>query len=331
MSPEQAQGGKIDTRSDIYALGIVAFELFTGRVPFRGETPLATIFKHLQEPPLLEGPGAPPLPPSVIPVLRRALEKKADDRYATAGEFAQAMAAARDAAGIAPLAPGPQTPRPSGGTTPLPMATLLSKPGSGALPRPATGAVAAPTRIAQTRIAEAPPTRIAEAPSTRVLDTPRPTGRRPAASASRMPLFVVAGAAAVLLLGGGVALFTLMRGTPAPTASPAPPSAPVASVMSSTPSTPAASAAPGTLVIDALPWGEVIEVVDAQGRRQKLPEAHDTPLALSLAPGSYTIEVKNPGFGSQKATVSVRAADVARKTLEFRRVDASEYLRRSGL
>jgi hypothetical protein len=84
-------------------------------------------------------------------------------------------------------------------------------------------------------------------------------------------------------------------------------------------------------VIDALPWGEVIEVVDAQGRRQKLPEAHDTPLALSLAPGSYTIEVKNPGFGSQKATVSVRAADVARKTLEFRRVDASEYLRRSGL
>ncbi len=327
MSPEQAQGGKIDTRSDIYAMGIVAFELFTGRVPFRGETPLATIFMHIQEPPLLEGPGAPPLPPSVVPVLRRALEKKADDRYATAGEFAQAMASARDAEGIAPLAPGPQTPRPSGGTTPLPMATLLSKPRTGALPRPATGAVATPTRIAQTRIAEAPPTRIAEAPSTRVLDTPRPTGRRPAASASRTPLFVVVGAAAVLLLGGGVALFTLMRGTPAP--SPEPTSAPVASV--TTPSTPAASAAPGTLVIDALPWGEVIEVVDAQGRRQKLPEAHDTPLALSLAPGSYTIEVRNPGFGSQKATVSVRAADVARKTLEFRRVDASEYLRRSGL
>jgi hypothetical protein len=87
----------------------------------------------------------------------------------------------------------------------------------------------------------------------------------------------------------------------------------------------------GTLVIEALPWGEVVEVVDAQGRRQALPPSRDTPLCLSLAPGSYTVEVKSPGFGSQKASLSVRAADVERKVLEFRRVDAADYLRRSGL
>ncbi len=314
MSPEQAQGGKVDTRSDIYAMGIVAFELFTGRVPFRGETPLATIFKHLQEPPLLDGPGAPPLPPSLVPVLRCALEKKADARYATAAEFAQAMAAARDAAGIAPLAPGPQTPRPSGPIT----------------PRPPTRTVAAPTRIAQTRIVDAPPTRIAEASSTRVLDAPRPSGARPAASTSRLPLVVVGGATALLLLGGVGVLFMLMRGDPAATPGPAPPALPVTTLTPSTPP-PATLAASGTLLIDALPWGEVVEVVDAQGRRQTLPPSRYTPLFLSLAPGSYTVEVKNPGFPSQKANVSVRVADLERRILEFRRVDAGDYLRRSGL
>jgi eukaryotic-like serine/threonine-protein kinase len=95
MSPEQAQGRRVDFRCDIYAMGVVVYELFSGQVPFRGETPIATILKHIQEPPTLEGPTAPLLPPPLIPVLRKALAKEPDQRYSSAHELAEALRSAR--------------------------------------------------------------------------------------------------------------------------------------------------------------------------------------------------------------------------------------------
>jgi len=80
MSPEQARGQKLDFRSDIYALGVVMFELLSGELPFRGDTPLDTLLKHVQEAPPLDGRIA----PSLVPVLKRALAKDPRDRYASA-------------------------------------------------------------------------------------------------------------------------------------------------------------------------------------------------------------------------------------------------------
>ena len=97
MSPEQVQAQRIDFRSDLYSLGIVAYELFTGVTPFRADTPLGTALKHLNEPPPLEGPQAALLPRAVVPVLRKALAKRRDDRYATAREMGEALTAARAA------------------------------------------------------------------------------------------------------------------------------------------------------------------------------------------------------------------------------------------
>ncbi len=133
MSPEQVRGEKIDFRSDVYALGNVVFELFTGQVPFHSDTPAATFLKHLQEPAPLEGPGATRLPASLVPVLRKALSKDRDARFQTVRDMAQALRQARDAsptenrAAVEPplgatgtLAKGQQTPAlPSVPATPL--------------------------------------------------------------------------------------------------------------------------------------------------------------------------------------------------------------------
>ncbi len=91
MSPEQAQGTAIDARSDIYALGIVLFELITGREPYQAETPMSVLLKHLNEP-------IPPLeqfregvPKSVQAVIEKATAKNPDERYSSATEMAQAF------------------------------------------------------------------------------------------------------------------------------------------------------------------------------------------------------------------------------------------------
>jgi serine/threonine protein kinase len=89
MAPEQATGTKLDGRADIYSLGIVAYELFTGRVPFAADTPLAVLMKHLQEPIPLPSPSEVP-EPLTLPLLK-ALAKAREDRWATASEFAAAL------------------------------------------------------------------------------------------------------------------------------------------------------------------------------------------------------------------------------------------------
>ncbi len=91
MSPEQANGLPIDSRSDIYALGIVLFELITGREPFQAETPMALLLKHINEPmpPLRDfRQGVPDL---VEDVIAKSTDKEPDERYSSATEMAEAF------------------------------------------------------------------------------------------------------------------------------------------------------------------------------------------------------------------------------------------------
>jgi hypothetical protein len=88
MSPEQLRGEEVDFRSDLYSLGVVVYELFSGSLPFHGDTAVTTIVRQLHDAPFL---GLPALPEPLRPVLARALAKDPDDRYDTAEEMRAAL------------------------------------------------------------------------------------------------------------------------------------------------------------------------------------------------------------------------------------------------
>ena len=91
MSPEQAVGGPIGPASDLYALGIVAYEMVTGRVPFEADTPVAVLLSHLNKvmPPTRELPAE--LSGHVEKALRQVLAKSPVERFASASEFVAAL------------------------------------------------------------------------------------------------------------------------------------------------------------------------------------------------------------------------------------------------
>ncbi len=81
MAPEQAQGQAVDFRTDIYALGVVLFEVFTGSLPFKGDTPMATVLAHIQNTPPKPRSRNPRLPENLEALILRCMEKDPAARY----------------------------------------------------------------------------------------------------------------------------------------------------------------------------------------------------------------------------------------------------------
>jgi serine/threonine-protein kinase len=89
MAPEQAMAGVVDNRADIYALGIVAYEMLTGRVPFAADTPVAVLMKHVQDP--IPVPSTRDVPEPLMRALLKSLAKRPEDRWPTAIAFVKAL------------------------------------------------------------------------------------------------------------------------------------------------------------------------------------------------------------------------------------------------
>ncbi len=148
LSPEQARGGEVDPRSDLYSLGVVLYELLTGKTPFDGETPVEIAMKHLSTAPKPPSKLRPDVPPELDMVVLRALAKSPDDRYQSADEMEADLE--RVARGASVSAATVDT------------ATMV-------LRRPATAAAAGAAATAATMIAP-PPSSAASAPPPAVVD-----------------------------------------------------------------------------------------------------------------------------------------------------------------
>jgi eukaryotic-like serine/threonine-protein kinase len=124
-APEQAQGEIVSPAADVYALGIVMYEMLTGRTPFDGDTPVAVAMQHIQDAPMPPSQYNPSIPAALEEIILRCLEKVPEMRFRDGSQLARALEALGEAelnegaAGAATLTPGQIAPRPanSGGRT----------------------------------------------------------------------------------------------------------------------------------------------------------------------------------------------------------------------
>jgi eukaryotic-like serine/threonine-protein kinase len=284
MAPEQAKGGTVDGRADEYSLGVVAYRMITGELPYTGDSVHTILYKHIFE----EVPSAAAkrsdAPQFLTAAISRALSKEPDQRFATMEEFATAV--------------WPEQPV--------------------AAPRKSGSAAKAPRRPPPARKASADaPTEVTNAPTTPI---PRAGMKIPADKKKRSSVGLVVGGLVVVAIGvGGYLALARKTEAPPPQASLPPAAVPVERIRVATQQPPpaprratpppapppAAATARGYITINSEPPGTVF----IDGRDVGSVPVIEEPVPV----GRHTIRVERPGYKTKTETIDVPANNPVRR------------------
>jgi serine/threonine-protein kinase len=278
LPPEQVRGQAVDSRADVFAFGVLVYELFTYRRPFPGTT-IPELIKNVLSGALQPMPEQwPECPDDLARLVHRCLEADREARYARFDEILPVLLE------ILPTLPAEEA-DPSWTADPA-LTGITSEPPDGAVPMvPVALETETPDELSEPAAeAEAtPPT-----PLSQRISMPSPRGA--------VRWGVAAGVAALVSLAG---IWTV-RG-------PGQGEATAQEVVVAAEAGSEVAVAPGVLLVSALPWGEVRSVVEADRGEVSLPASRITPLRIELEPGSYAVEVSGPA-GSEPWTCDARVA-----------------------
>jgi serine/threonine-protein kinase len=288
MSPEQIEGKPVDARSDLYALGIILYEMLVGEVPFADQSTPAVLVKQLKERPAAPSIKNPSVPPMLEAIALRCLEKDPALRFQSVDEFATALGEA--SASLANSEATPTLPMRARSATPPQAADDATLPRAAAVPRPSPMASAAPAAEASAMAAA----KADKGTRPTVAGIPPPVPVRAQSKNSMAPLIVI------LLLFGGLAVGTYFwwarqqsgEATPTQTAQAEPPSSVPAMAAPAAPATPqpgSQSAAPDTAAKEPQPSvppsGEPAASAKAAAPPSPPPPVERTPpAAKGIAP-----------------------------------------------
>jgi serine/threonine-protein kinase len=175
MSPEQCDNRPVDSRTDLYALGVMAYELVTGRLPFSGRSIAQLLIAHLKEPPIPPRQVNPSVHPALAAAIERALAKRPEDRFPDMAACASALAAALEEL-TTPASPPAAAGVPPGAATAVPSpAAIAVPPPAAAGPFPSPAAIAVP-----------PPAAAGPVPSPAAIAAPPPPVAAPAVPALKV-------------------------------------------------------------------------------------------------------------------------------------------------
>ncbi|MDZ7583886.1 MAG: serine/threonine-protein kinase [Thiobacillus sp.] len=315
MAPEQVAGQATDGRTDIFALGVVLYEILTGTTPFNGDNLSAIMYKVLNEDPAPPSTVNPRVPPFFDRIVSRALAKRPQDRYQTAGEFARDLkirdGAPPETERLPAVGGTPANPGKTGRTQAGPHdATVFLPPdkarevmaAASAASGPGTGNKSAlrnglqrhkPALLALSLLAVAAFAVYVQGPS------PAP-GRMPAPV---VPVFE----------GVGPSQTAVEPALPAaPATAPSKPAAAPAAAPSKPATVPAAVAqAKATVSFAISPWGEIF----VDGKRVGVSPPFTS---LQLEAGKHQVEVRNQGFAPYRDTVNLKPGQSLKIRHKFR-------------